>query len=206
MIRAMYTAAAGMTAQQTEVDVIANNLANVNTTGFRRSLAHFEDMLYLTVTEPGAVNRQGASLEGLQIGGGARLLSTSKAQAQGPVYQTGGPLDFAIQGDGFFEVEGQGGERLFTRDGHFLKDASGQIVTSTGMRLVPNFTIPDDATDISVAADGTLSYGIGDQNQSVGQLSLVRFVNPGGLSSQGQNLFQATGESGFSDELKTVVK
>jgi len=196
MIKAMYTAAAGMTAQQTEVDVIANNLANVNTGGFKRSLTHFEDLLYHTMTQPGAINGTDSTLSGIQIGSGARMLSTSKIHSQGVIAQTSNTLDLAIQGEGFFEVEGPDGERLFTRDGHFVKNANGELMTAGGLRLVPAVTVPQEATQITVAKDGTVSYALGQQNPELGQITLVRFVNPGGLASLGGNLFRGTSASG----------
>ncbi|MAG56267.1 MAG: flagellar basal-body rod protein FlgG [Planctomycetes bacterium] len=196
MIKAMYTAAAGMTAQQTQVDVIANNLANVNTGGFKRSLTHFEDLLYLTKTQPGAGVGGDSVLSGVQIGSGARLVSTSKMHAQGVLAQTNNKLDVAIQGEGFFEIEGPGGQQLYTRDGHFVKSANGELLTGGGFRLVPAITIPDDATHITISADGTVSYALGDSNPELGQLTVVRFVNPAGLSAEGGNLFSATAASG----------
>ncbi|NRA94616.1 MAG: flagellar basal-body rod protein FlgG [Planctomycetes bacterium] len=196
MIKAMYTAAAGMTAQQTEVDVIANNLANVNTAGFKKSMTHFEDLLYLTLTQPGAAMRSGTGISGLQIGSGARLMGTTKTHTQGVIAQTGNFLDMAIQGDGFFEIEGPVGERFYTRDGHFTKDANGELVTAGGYRLIPSITVPQEATQISITKDGTVSYQLNDTNPQIGQVTLVRFVNPAGLSSEGGNLFRATAASG----------
>lgn len=206
MIKAMYTAAAGMTAQQTEVDVIANNLANVNTAGFKKSMSHFEDLLYLTTTQPGAQNTAGNGSSGIQLGSGARLLATSKTHTQGALAQTGNQLDIAIQGEGFFELQGPNGERLFTRDGHFTKNANGEVVTANGYRLVPAITIPDEATQISIAKDGTVSYILGDTNPQIGQLTLVRFVNPAGLSSEGGNMFRATTASGNPQTLVPGVQ
>jgi len=196
MIKAMYTAAAGMTAQQTEVDVIANNLANVNTAGFKKSMSHFEDLLYLTMTQPGAANNAGSGLSGVQLGSGARLLATSKTHSQGAIAQTGNDLDLAIQGAGFFEVEGPNGDRLYTRDGHFTQNANGDLVTANGFRLVPAITVPAEATRISVAKDGTVSYALNDTNPQIGQVTLVRFVNPSGMSSEGGNMFRPTTSSG----------
>ncbi len=202
MIKAMYTAAAGMTAQQTEVDVIANNLANVNTAGFKKSMTHFEDLLYMTMTEPGAATQNGSSLSGLQVGSGARLLATTKMHSQGVMTQTNNRFDLAIQGDGFFEIEGPNQERLFTRDGHFTKNATGELVTANGYRLVPGITIPEEATQVTIAKDGTVSYQQGDQNPQIGQVTVVRFLNPAGLSAMGGNLFRGTEASG---DARTVV-
>ncbi len=196
MIKAMYTAASGMQAQQSEVDVIANNLANVQTGGFKKSMTHFEDLLYVTMQAPGARTAGGSGLAGLEVGSGARLVSTSKVFTPGVVAQTSGLLDLAISGEGFFEVQGANGERYFTRDGHFFKDANGQIVTSQGLKLVPGVTIPQEASEITIAADGTISYRNGDTNPEIGQLTIVRFQNPSGLSAEGGNLFRQTANSG----------
>jgi flagellar basal-body rod protein FlgG len=196
MIKAMYTAASGMQAQQTELDVIANNLANVQTAGFKRSMTHFEDLLYQTLQQPGAVNSDGSGMAGAQIGSGSRLVSTTKVFTTGTMSQTGGNLDFAIQGDGFFELQGLDGGRLFSRDGRFFKDANGDLVTAQGLKLVPNIKIPQEAVRIDVASDGTVSFQNGDSTQEIGKLQLVRFVNPAGLSSIGGNVYQVTANSG----------
>ena len=196
MIKAMYTAAAGMNAQQTEVDVIANNLANVNTNGFKRSQTNFEDLLYVTMRQPGSPVSNGSTMIGLQVGSGARLVSTSKVFTAGTLLETSRPLDIAITGEGFFELAGLNGERFFTRDGHFNLDANGAIVNAAGLKLQPEITIPPNAQDLSIAADGTISYTIDDTQQQAGQLTIVRFVNSAGLSSNGQNLFRLTGSSG----------
>lgn len=196
MIKAMYTAASGMQAQQTELDVIANNLANVQTAGFKRSMTHFEDLLYTTLQQPGAVNSDGSGMAGAQIGSGSRLVSTTKVFTTGTMSQTGGNLDFAIQGDGFFELQGLGGGRVFTRDGRFFKDANGDLVTAQGLKLVPNIKIPQEAVRIDVTADGTVSFQNGETTQEIGKLQLIRFVNPAGLSSLGNNLYEVTANSG----------
>ena len=196
MIKAMYTAAAGMTAQQTNVDVIAHNLANVNTAGFKRSATNFEDLLYVTMQQPGARTAGAGALAGIQIGSGARLVSTTKTFTPGVLSQTGNPLDFAISGEGFFELQGANGERYFTRDGHFLQDGNGDLVNATGLKLVPNINIPADATNIAVARDGMVSYRQGETIQEAGQINVVRFVNPAGLSSEGENYYVPTDNSG----------
>lgn len=196
MIRAMYTAAAGMQAQQTEVDVIANNLANVQTAGFKRSMTNFEDLLYVTMREPGARTANGSAVAGMQVGTGSRLVSTTKVFTPGALIQTGSDFDMAIQGDGFFEVQGANGERLFTRDGHFFKDANGDIVTSQGLKLVPPINVPPEAISVEIAPDGNLAYVLGDTTQNIGQISIVRFQNPAGLASEGGNLFRQSSNSG----------
>ena len=196
MIKALYTAASGMQSQQTEVDVIANNLANVNTAGFKRSRTNFEDLLYVTMQEPGARTGTGSGVAGLQVGSGSRLVSTTKIFSSGTFEQTGGNLDLAISGEGFFELQGPNGERMFTRNGHFLRDANGEIVTSQGLKLVPGITVPPEADIVSVSQDGIVSYRSGDTTAEVGQINLVRFANPAGLSAEGGNVFQPTANSG----------
>lgn len=196
MIKAMYTAAAGMQAQQTEVDVIANNLANVQTAGFKKSMTNFEDLLYVTLQDAGTRTASGSSVAGLQIGSGSRLVSTSKIFTPGVLVETRSDLDIAIRGDGFFEVQGGNGERLFTRDGRFFKDANGDMVTAQGMKLQPAINIPREAVQIEIGPDGTVSYSLGDTNQQIGQITIVRFSNPAGLSSEGGNLFRASANSG----------
>ena len=196
MIKAMYTAASGMQAQQTELDVIANNLANVQTSGFKRSMTHFEDLLYVTLQQPGAMNANGSGMAGAQVGSGSRLVSTTKVFTPGAMAQTGGNFDIAIQGEGFFELQGLGGERLLTRDGRFFKDANGDLVTAQGLKMVPGINIPQAAVRIDITADGTVSYQQGDATTQIGNLQLTRFVNPAGLSSVGGNLYQITANSG----------
>lgn len=197
MIKAMYTAASGMQAQQTEVDVIANNLANAQTSGFKKSMTNFEDLLYVNLREPGARNANGTGVAGLQVGSGSRLVSTSKIFTPGVQMQTGNDLDLAIKGDGFFEIQNTNGDRLFTRDGHFFKDANGDVVTQQGYKLQPALNIPRDAIQIEISPDGYVSYVTADAaTQQIGQITIVRFTNPAGLESNGSNLFKATGNSG----------
>ena len=196
MIKSLFTAAAGMQSQQTEIDIISNNLANVNTAGFKKSRAHFEDMLYETRQQPGGATNTGSGVSGLEIGSGSRLVSTTKVFTPGVVWQSGRELDVAISGPGFFEVQGPNGEQYFTRDGHFLRDAQGNLVTQHGYRLQPQITLPQEATSITISKDGLMSYAFGNQTVQLGQLTLTRFLNPAGLSSAGSNLFLATGNSG----------
>lgn len=196
MIKSLYTSAAGMQAQQIEVDVIANNLANVNTAGFKKSRAHFEDLLYETRQQPGAATATGSGMAGLEIGSGSRLVSTTKVFTDGVTWQTGRQFDLAIDGPGFFELQGPNGERYFTRDGHFMLDGEGNLVNQNGYRLEPALTVPQEATQVSISKDGILSYAQDDQMVELGQLNVIRFLNPSGLSQKGGNLFMATANSG----------
>ena len=198
MMKGLYTAASGMKVQQTNVDVIANNLANVNTTGFKRTQANFQDLLYVVMREPGALTQNGfATPSGVQIGSGAELVSTSMVFTPGVSEPTGRALDLAIQGDGFFVVQLQNGE-AYTRDGGLTLDATGQIVTSSGFRLSPSITIPNAADkQIAVAPDGTVTVKNADGTTSqVGQIQIARFANAGGLRAGGGNLLYSTASSG----------
>ena len=199
MIRAMSTAATGMEAQQQRIDVTANNLANVNTAGFKKSRADFQDLLYQTVKAPGTSSAQGVALPtGLQIGQGVRTAAAQKMFSGGDLVQTGNPLDIAIEGNGFFQVTMPDGAQAFTRAGNFTVDAQGQIVTVDGYALEPAVTIPPDATNVTVGADGTVSVTQAgtDVATEVGQIQLANFVNPSGLMSAGRNFFRASGSSG----------
>lgn len=201
MIKAMYTAAAGMNAQQTEVDVIANNLANVNTNGFKRSQTNFEDLLYVTLRQPGTPQSNGSGMAGLQIGSGSRLVSTSKIFSEGTLLQTARPYDMAITGPGFFELAGPNNERLFTRDGHFHLDADGTIVDGRGLKLQPEIRIPPEARNLSIAPDGTVSYSVADSVTEAGQITIVKFVNAAGLEATGGNAFRIAGNSGDATQV-----
>jgi len=199
MIKGLYTAASGMKVQQINVDVIANNLANVNTAGYKRTQADFQDLLYLVLREPGAQSQNGFSApSGVQIGSGAELVSTTKVFSPGVLEQTERALDLAILGDGFFEVDLPNGQKAYTRDGGMRLDANGQLVTAQGFRISPSITI-DAAADkqIAVAPDGTITVRdeIGNTSQ-VGQLQLARFPNASGLRSGGGNLLYETASSG----------
>ncbi len=197
MIKAMFSAASGMKAQETEVDVIANNIANVNTSGFKRSTTNFQDLLYVTQQIPGAAGTAGTSAPtGLQVGSGSRLVSTAKVFTPGNLEQTRRSLDIAIRGSGFFEIQDLDGNPIYTRDGNFQLDAQGNLVTAEGLRLNPGITVPQGASEVSVAADGTISALVAGNVQNLGQITLVNFVNPAGLSSEGSNLFRATDSSG----------
>ncbi|SDL74780.1 flagellar basal-body rod protein FlgG [Halarsenatibacter silvermanii] len=199
MIRALYTSATGMKTQQTNTDIISNNLSNVNTTGFKRQRPNFQDLVYEESRHPGTPNAMGEEIPvGTEIGHGARISATQKLFTQGSFEETGNPLDLVIEGDGFFQVTMPDGSTAYTRDGAFKMDSTGSIVTADGHSLEPPVEIPEDATDISVTSDGTVSYRIGgeDEMTEAGEIELVHFTNPAGLSSQGRNLFQETDASG----------
>jgi flagellar basal-body rod protein FlgG len=197
MLRAFSTAATGMDAQQTMVDSIANNLANINTNGFKRSNVNFQDLLYLKIREAGREIASGiTSPAGLEIGSGVRLASTNKVFTMGELQSTGNDYDMAIQGDGFFQITLPNGDLRYTRDGSFTKDANGQLVTTSGNVVSPGITIPPDATTVDIALDGTVNVATATGNQVVGTLEMYRFQNPAGLSSEGGNLYRETEASG----------
>jgi flagellar basal-body rod protein FlgG len=199
MLRALYTAASGMTAQQLNLDNIANNLANSSTSGFQRRRVQFSDLVYQNVIMPGAAATQQTTVAaGLQIGLGTRPGATEVVQAQGDFTNTGNPLDIAIQGQGFFQVTMPDGTLAYTRAGSFHLDAQGNIVTADGNALQPNITIPADATNVTIGSDGTVSVTQPGQTQAqqVGSIQLALFPNPGGLNSVGNNLLLPTTASG----------
>ncbi len=199
MMRSLHTAASGMAGQQFNIDTIANNLANVNTTGFKKSRADFQDLLYQSVRFAGTPVTAGAQIPtGIQIGHGVRTVATQKIFSQGTFKQTDNPLDVVIEGDGFFQVLMPDGTIAYTRDGAFKQDANGRIVTSDGFYLEPEIMIPESAVQIAIGTDGTVSVTIsGDSEpQTVGQIELARFINPAGLQSAGRNLYFATAASG----------
>lgn len=197
MIKALYTCATGMKAQQLYVDNIANNLANVNTVGFKRSQVNFQDLLYDTVISAGADSAQGFQIpSGLQVGGGVRAVSTTKVFSQGTPQNTNRTLDLAIQNDGFFEITRPDGTLAYTRDGAFQLNSEGEIVTSDGLRLSPSTTI-QNAVAITIGSDGTVNVQTFDGSfQTVGQITLTTFANPAGLESLGRNLYRETPASG----------
>jgi len=199
MFRALYTAASGMTAQQLNLDNVANNLANSSTAGFRRRRLQFQDLLYQNLIMPGSASTQQTTVvAGLQIGLGTRTAASEIIQLQGEFSSTGNPLDLTIQGAGFFQVTLPSGETAYTRGGAFHLDAQGNVVTADGNPITPAITIPPNATSITVGSDGTVSVTTPGQTaaQQVGTLQLALFPNPGGLNSVGQNLFLATTASG----------
>ena len=199
MIRSLWIARTGLDAQQTQLDVIANNLANVSTNGFKRVRPVFEDLLYQTLRQPGAQSSQQTQVPaGLQMGTGVRPVSTARIFTQGNIQKTDNALDLGIQGEGFFQILMPDGTTGYTRDGSFQKDNQGQIVTSDGYPLQPNITIPATALSVSVGTDGTVTItqsGTAASTQ-IGTIQLANFINPAGLLSMGQNLFLETAASG----------
>lgn len=199
MLRALSTAATGMGAQQTQIEVIANNLANVNTAGFKRSRAEFQDLLYQNLRVPGANSAAGVLVPaGLQVGLGSRLSATSRIHSEGDLRQTGVPMDVAIEGEGFFAVSLPSGEIAYTRAGALRQDAGGRLSTQDGFPLVGNITIPADSSSVTINQDGVVSVQQpGQQTQTeVGRLTLTSFPNPGGLLSLGRNLYRPTSVAG----------
>jgi flagellar basal-body rod protein FlgG len=199
MIKAMRTAASGMYAQQMNVDTIANNLANVNTTGYKKSKVEFQDVLYSKLRTPGTEVAPGAKVPvGLDVGYGTKPVATQRFFTEGNLQQTGNPLDIAIEGDGFFQVSLPDGDIAYTRDGTFKLSADGQLVTSDGFFLQPGITIPADSESISIGADGLVSAKVAGNStpQEIGQLELARFINPAGMEAIGHNLFLETSASG----------
>ena len=199
MIRAMMTAASGMKAQQAQVDTIANNIANANTVGFKKSELGFRALFYQTVREPGAVTGQGQrDPTGLQFGTGTEVSGSTKIFQQGELEPTPNPLGVAIQGDGFFQVRLANGELRYTRDGGFNRDVTGSLVSSEGYFLEPRIQIPSDAVAVSIGEDGTVSAQLASSATpvQVGQISVYRFPNSGGLKAVGGNFYAETGGSG----------
>jgi flagellar basal-body rod protein FlgG len=197
MLKAFSTAATGMDAQQTMIDAIANNLANVSTNGFKRSQVNFQDLLYLKMREADREVASGViAPSGLEIGSGVRVASTTKNFNVGELQSTGSELDVAIQGDGFFKVTLPSGEERYTRDGSFQRDANGLVVTASGYQISPGVTVPQDATSVDIAADGTVSAVTPAGKQVLGLLEIYRFPNNAGLSSEGGNLYRETEASG----------
>ncbi len=199
MMRALYTSATGMMAQQLNMDVIANNLANVNTVGFKRSRADFQDLLYQEMRPAGAPVAQGAqSPTGLEVGLGVKPAATETMFEQGTLQNTGNNLDVAIEGDGFYKVLLPDGTSGYTRDGAFKRDSQGKVVNSDGYAIQPEITIPADATSINVGKDGTVSITRGSSNtpENIGKITLTRFSNPAGLEHLGGNNFRETAASG----------
>jgi len=199
MLKSMWIAATGMEAQNLNIDVIANNLANVNTVGFKRSRADFQDLMYVDLRASGSASSSETKVPtGIQIGSGVRPVAVQKIFSQGDYKQTGNPLDLSIEGNGFFQILLPNGELAYTRGGSFKLNEEGKIVTSDGYPLQPEITIPEDATSISIGADGTVSITLPGQEEAsqIGQIQLVKFINPAGLRSMGRNLFQPSDTSG----------
>ena len=199
MTDGLRTSASGMIAQQKRVDVIANNLANVNTTGFKRSRTNFEDLLYETVQGPRRTVGDGV-IGAMQIGHGVRLSAIQRVHGQGAAEMTGRPLDLAIEGEGFFQVELPDGSLGYTRDGSFTLSDSGQLVTNSGHALLPNIVLPPDATALTISESGMVSVTNGSDGATIeiGRIELARFANPAGLIALGGNVFGETIASGFA--------
>ncbi len=199
MIRSLWTAATGMQAQTSNIDVISNNLANVNTTGFKRSRADFQDLLYETLRPPGTPSAGGSEVPtGIQIGHGTRTVSTQKIFMQGNFQHTQNDLDMAIEGQGFFQITQANGDVGYTRAGNFKIDSEGRLVTPDGMLMEPEISIPTDALAVAIGTDGTISVLQPGQTEpsDIGTIELARFINPAGLQSIGRNLFVQTAASG----------
>jgi flagellar basal-body rod protein FlgG len=198
MIRSLYTAASGMSAQQLNLDTIANNLANSSTTGFRQLRLEFQDMVYQNLVTPGAAQSQSTVSAGLQVGLGTKSAATEVIMTQGSLNQTSNPLDVAIEGAGFFQVQRPDGTIAYTRAGQFQLNNQGTLVTTDGDPIIPTITIPPNATAVTITQYGVVNATLpGQQNPSqLGQLQLATFPNPGGLESMGSNLLEATLNSG----------
>lgn len=196
---ALWVSKTGLSAQDTKMATISNNLANVNTTGFKRDQAVFQDLLYQINRQPGGMNTQNSELpSGLQLGTGVRVAGTTKQFTQGNLEVTEQPLDLAVNGRGFFQVQMPDGEIAYTRDGQFQLNADGDVVTPSGFLLEPNITVPENATKVTIGRDGTVTAVVDNEAQPVnlGEVSLVDFVNPQGLQAMGDNLYRATNASG----------
>ena len=199
MIRSLWISKTGMEAQQTQLDTISNNLANVGTNGYKRSHAVFEDLIYQNLRQSGAATSGQTQLPtGLQVGLGVRTVATSRNFSQGNLQQTGNNLDVAIKGQGFFQIQMPDGTTAYTRDGTFQRDATGQMVTNSGFIVQPGITIPANAQSITVSADGLVTVALPGQTapQQVGQLQTATFANPAGLIPMGQNLYGESAASG----------
>ncbi len=198
MIRALYTAASGMSAQQSSLDTIANNLANSGTTGFRQRQLQFEDMIYQNLVTPGAAQSTSTASAGLQIGLGTKSVASEVIMTQGDFNQTNNTLDLAIQGAGFFPISMPDGSTAYTRDGSFHMNNQGMMVTADGNPLVPNITLPSNATAVTISQYGVVTATLPGQTTSaqLGTIQLATFANPGGLVALGSNLFQQTYASG----------
>jgi flagellar basal-body rod protein FlgG len=197
MIRSLYTASTGMESQQTNIDTIANNLANVNTSAFKRSRANFHDLLYQNIKAPGQSSSTGTVVpSGIQIGSGSKLSSVDKMFTQGAIQVTNNELDMMVEGQGFFRAQRDDGTTLYTRDGHFSKDDAGRIVTADGYPVLPEITIPSGADSFHVGHDGIVSVKIAGETQEIGQIQVANFINPSGLVSTGGNYYLPSRASG----------
>jgi flagellar basal-body rod protein FlgG len=199
MINSLWISKTGMEAQQTQLDVIAHNLANVSTTGYKRANAVFEDLMYQNLRQVGSNTSDQSQLPtGLHLGLGVRTVATSRSFSQGTIQQTSNNLDVAIQGNGFFQITQPDGSNAYTRDGSFQIDNQGRLVTAGGLAVANGVTVPANAKNIAIAADGTVTASIPGttQPQQIGNITLASFINPAGLEPQGQNLFIESPASG----------
>ncbi|MEO5734661.1 MAG: flagellar basal-body rod protein FlgG [Rubrivivax sp.] len=199
MMRSLWIAKTGMEGQQTKLDAISNNLANVGTNGFKRSGVAFEDLMYQNLRPAGSASSDQTQLPtGLQVGLGVRAAATTRNFMQGSLQQTGNNLDIAIKGEGFFQIQLPDGSTGYTRDGNFQTDATGQVVNNAGYVLQPGLTVPANATAISISLDGIVNATVSGQTapQAIGQIQLASFINPAGLESRGGNLYKETAASG----------
>ena len=199
MMRSLFTAATGMEAQQITIDTIANNLANVNTTAFKRSRANFHDLIYQTIRAPGQNSTAGSIVpSGIQVGAGSKVSSVEKLFTEGPIRITKKTTDLMVEGEGFFRIQTDDGSIAYTRDGSFKIDRESRLVTAEGFPVEPEIVIPDGVThdNIQVGVDGTVSVRVRGETQEIGQIQLANFVNPAGLDSLGRNLYGATQASG----------
>ena len=209
MIRSLYIAKTGLDAQQTQLDVVSNNLANVGTTGFKRSRAVFEDLMYQNMRQVGGQTSDQTRLpSGLQLGTGVHVVATERLHSQGNLTKTDNPKDVAINGGGFFQVQMPDGTTSYTRDGSFQTNAEGQLVTASGFQVQPQITIPANATSMTIARDGTVTVTQAGATATtqVGQLQLATFLNPTGLQSMGENLYSETDASGAPNTVTPGVE
>jgi flagellar basal-body rod protein FlgG len=202
MIRGLYTAAAGMNAQQHQIDVTSNNIANVNTNAFKKDRAEFQDLMYESLNfTAGSTSANTSNPTGIDVGLGVRISGIQKDFLQGSLKQTGNPLDVAIEGNGFFEITLPNGDSAYTRDGSFKVDSEGNLVDGQGYPLAQGITLEAGATDISISQNGLISYNLNGTTTEVGPIQLFNFMNPAGLKPKGDNLFTATSVSGDPVEI-----
>lgn len=202
MMNSLYTAATGMWAQQFKMDTVSNNIANVDSAGYKKVKAEFQDLVYSYSKNAGAATAQNSTTPtGIYVGHGVRLAATTRIFTQGTIENTGNALDLAITGDGFFQIQLQDGRIAYTRDGQFKLDNQGRVVTANGLPLVPQITVPPDSVSLTISPDGIVSVEMADGTiQELARITLVRFVNPAGLKAIGDNLFVATPASGEAIE------